>query len=169
MAFSFKTKRRWAHNTPVDCKARLNFTKTQSGRSQIQVTMTDSDGNNQYSWVSLESSKAEGILSAHLRPFINAACNLNMSPETIIERDDLLATLSEKNEDGKTLQEILENRVVPMSVVTNVVEQGGQTRVRVVSLLSRGERGGTAYQVAKQVADSESEAPVTEDDAASSF
>ena len=175
MGFSFKTKRRWAHNTPVDCKAQLNFTKTQSGRAQAQLTFTDHDGNKQYSWVSLESEKAEGILSAHLRPFINAVCGTTMTPETIIERNDLLQNLAMKDEDGKTLKELLENRTIPMSIVTKVVEERGQTRVRVVSLLSRSERNGgerfkfsAAIPAAKEETASETEV-VTEDDVADSF
>lgn len=177
MGFSFKTKRRWMHGAPVDCRAQLNFTSTQSGRRQVALTFTDSDGNKQYSWVSLESERAEGILSAHLRPFINAVCGTSMSPETIIEREDLLANLNTKDENGKTLQELLENRTIPMSVITKVVEERGQTRVRVVSLLSRSERnGGPAYEVASAVkpeaaeaTKETSEAVITEDDAANSF
>ena len=174
MGFSFKTKRRWVHGAPVECRAQLNFTSTQSGRQQVQLAFTDYDGNKQYSWVSLESEKAEGILSAHLRPFINAVCGTSMSPETIIERNDLLANLNTKDENGKTLKELLENRVIPMSIVTKVVEERGQTRVRVISLLSRSERnGGPAYQVASAVKEEEtketSEAVISEDDAANSF
>lgn len=142
MSFSFKTKRRWIHGSPVVCDATLNFTHTQSGRSQIQVTMTDSDGNRQFSWTSLESERAEGILSNRLRPFINSVCNLTMTPETVIDRSDLLQNLQAKNDEGKTLQELLEGHTIKMSVITNVAPRdNGETRVRVISFLTPAERG----------------------------
>jgi len=142
MGFSFKTKRRWQHGVPVTCDTTLSFTSTQSGRSQIQVIMSDADGNKQYSWTSLESERAEGILSNRLRPFLNSVCGLRMTPETVIDRNDVIKNLQEKNDDGKTLQELLEGHTIKMSVITNVAPRdNGQTRVRVISFLTPAERG----------------------------
>ena len=160
MGFSFKTRRRWTHNVPVACKATLNFTTTQSGRQQVQITMEDNDGNKQFSWTSLESERAEGILSNRLRPFLNVVCGLSMTPETIIDRNDILAQLQETNEEGETLQSLLEGRTIPMSVVTSVAPRdNGQTRVRVVSFLTPEERSEEgAMKEAKNLNDSASNA-----------
>lgn len=153
MAFSFETKQRWQHNKPVNCKATLTFSQTRSGKPQIQVLMEDEYGNRQYSWSSLDSDRAEGILSNRLRPFINSVCGTSMTPETLITRASLMSNLAQKNESGETLRELLNGHTIDMSVITTVVSrEDGNARVRVISFLTPSERSETqAIQAASSL------------------
>ena len=155
MSFSFDTKPRWRHNHPHLCTATLSFTKTQSGKAQIQVKMTDKDGNSQYTWSSLTSERAEGILSSRLRPFINYICGTSMGPEIVIKRDSLIAQLEATNEKDESLRSLLDGCSIPMSVVTRVVQSrrnNQETEVKVVSFLTVSERNEDgAMEVAKSL------------------
>jgi len=165
MAFSFKTKPRWKHGVPVVCNATLSFTTTQSGREQIQVEMTDSAGNRQFSWTSLESVKAEGVLSNRLRPFINHALMDVEGYEPIpsnevIDRESILSNLKEKI-DGKTLRSIIDGSTIQMSVITVVGAGGlnGGTRTRVISFMTPSERSDSAATNAAQSLNQSASAP----------